>query len=180
MKCEKMLEDTQSREDTPQSWSGEDTSILCQGGQLTRLNPISGEDSRHTSILCQERTVNTPQSWSREDTPQSWSREDNYISGEGTPQSCVDMGEEHLNPYLIMVHRTSKTEGEGKRWRWPWRKFCGKQRDVNKLKGASVVLVSVSQVCQQRIFLCPGVHMKQDQTVLRDILCWTVHTVQLL
>jgi hypothetical protein len=30
-----------------------------------RLNPISGEDSRHTSILCQERTVNTPQSWFR-------------------------------------------------------------------------------------------------------------------
>jgi len=38
------------------------TSILYQEGQLTRLNPISGEDSGHTSILCQERTVDTPQS----------------------------------------------------------------------------------------------------------------------
>src|ERR1700719_3332044 len=38
-----------------------------QEGQLTRLNPISGEDSGHTSIG-QERTVNTPQSWSGEDT----------------------------------------------------------------------------------------------------------------
>ena len=44
-----------SEEDTPQSWSGEDTprSYVCQEGQLTCLNPIyySGEDSEHTSIL---------------------------------------------------------------------------------------------------------------------------------
>ena len=40
------------QEKTPRSY------VTCQGGQLTRLNPISGEDSRysyvrrgHTSIL---------------------------------------------------------------------------------------------------------------------------------
>src|SRR5467141_940571 len=74
-----------------------------QEGQLTRLNPISGEDSGHTSILCQERTVDTPQSYVRRgqwthlnpgqertvntpqswpgavNTPQSWSGEDTYL-----------------------------------------------------------------------------------------------------
>jgi len=29
---------------------------------------MSGEDSGHTSILCQERTVNTPQSWPGENS----------------------------------------------------------------------------------------------------------------
>ena len=51
IKCKKMLHST-SQERT-------------QEGQLTRLNPISGEDSGHTSILCQERTVDTPQSYVR-------------------------------------------------------------------------------------------------------------------
>jgi len=51
----KMQEDATSQERT-------------QEGQLTRLNPISGEDSGHTSILCQERTVNTPQSWPGENS----------------------------------------------------------------------------------------------------------------
>ena len=50
---------------------------------------MSGEDSEHTSILVQERTVNTPQSWSGEDT---------YISGEAIPRSCVSMGEKYLDP----------------------------------------------------------------------------------
>jgi len=67
--------------DTPQSY--------IRRGQWTHLNPMSGEDSEHTSILVQERTVNTPQSWSGEDT---------YISGEAIPRSCVSMGEKHLDP----------------------------------------------------------------------------------
>jgi hypothetical protein len=46
--------------DTPQSYA--------RRGQWTHLNPMSGEDSGHTSILCQERTVNTPQSWSGENS----------------------------------------------------------------------------------------------------------------
>jgi hypothetical protein len=64
--------DPMSREDTPQSWSGEDTpgsyigkdtpQSYIRRGQWTHLNPMSGEDSEHTSILVQERTVNTPQS----------------------------------------------------------------------------------------------------------------------
>src|SRR5712664_2439744 len=76
----KMQEDATSQERT-------------QEGQLTRLNPISGEDSGHTSILCQERTVDTPQSYVRRgqwthlnpgqertvNTPQSWSGEDTYL-----------------------------------------------------------------------------------------------------
>jgi hypothetical protein len=51
--------DPMSREDTPRSWSGEDTpgsyvrrghaSILCQ--ERTRLDPMSDEDSGHASIL---------------------------------------------------------------------------------------------------------------------------------
>src|ERR1700722_17226378 len=61
-KCKKMLHST-SQERT-------------QEGHLTRPNPISredrghisGEGSGHTSILCQERTVNTPQSWPGENS----------------------------------------------------------------------------------------------------------------
>src|SRR5712664_138352 len=117
MKCEKVLvrrgrTSILCQERTHSGWSGEDTprsyvrrgytsilcqerihldpmsgkdsghaSILCQRGQWTRLdpgqervhlNPMSGEDSEHTSILvrrgytsilCQERTANTPRSW---------------------------------------------------------------------------------------------------------------------
>jgi len=156
-----------SREDTLQSWSGEDTP-----------RSYVRKDSWHTSILCQERTVNTPQSWSGEDTPrsyvrndswhtsilcqertvntpQSWSGEDTYISGEGLdlvlawerntliPNDNGPSGVQDSKPPRY-------SEGEGKRRRWLWRKFVGNKvvsqsgnkgtrRNVNKLKGVSVV-----------------------------------------
>src|ERR1700735_2852104 len=104
MKCEKMLENTQSREDTPQSWSGEYTSILYQEGQLTRLNPISGEDSRHTSILCQERTVNTPQSSSGENSEHT-----SILVRRGHTSILCGHGRETSRSLIIMPHRASKT-----------------------------------------------------------------------
>src|ERR1700727_2870766 len=53
-----------------------------QEGQLTCLNPISGEDSGHTSILYQERTVDTPQSYIRRG---QWTHL-NPMSGEDSEQ----------------------------------------------------------------------------------------------
>src|SRR5467141_3482726 len=102
----KMQEDAASQERT-------------QEGQLTRLNPISGEDSGHTSILYQERTVDTPQSYVRRgqwthlnpmsgensEHPSILVRRHTCISGEATPRSC---GRERSRS-LIMAHRASKT-----------------------------------------------------------------------
>ena len=72
--------DPMSREDTPQSWSGEDTPQSYVKKDSSHVNPISGEDSGHTSILCQEKTVNTPQSLSGDDT---------YISGEDSEHTSI-------------------------------------------------------------------------------------------
>ena len=107
--------DPMSREDTPRSWSGEDT-------------PGSYVRRGHASILCQMRTVDTPPSWSGEGAPQTYVRRGQrthldpsqerieihllpYISGEDTPQS----GRERL---IIGDHDSDE------------RKFVG-----NKLKG---------------------------------------------
>src|SRR5882762_2040824 len=93
----KMQEDAASQERT-------------QEGQLTRLNPISGEDSGHTSILYQERTVDTPQSYVRRG---QWTHL-NPMSGEdsghtsilcqertvNTPQSWPGENSEHRIQYL--------------------------------------------------------------------------------
>src|SRR5712664_1574502 len=105
----KMQEDATSQERT-------------QEGQLTRLNPISGEDSGHTSILCQERTVDTPQSYVRRgqwthlnpgqertvNTPQSWPGENSehtsilvrrgYIPTYQERPHLDPVGEKHLDP----------------------------------------------------------------------------------
>jgi hypothetical protein len=56
-----------------------------QEGQLTRLNPISGEDSGHTSILYQERTVDTPQSYVRRG---QWTHL-NPMSGEDSEHTSI-------------------------------------------------------------------------------------------
>jgi len=68
----KMQEDATSQERT-------------QEGQLTRLNPISGEDSGHTSILYQERTVDTPQSYVRRG---QWTHL-NPMSGEDSEHTSI-------------------------------------------------------------------------------------------
>src|ERR1700684_3625050 len=78
------------------------TSILYQEGQLTRLNPISGEDSRHTSILCQERTVNTPQSSSGENSEHT-----SILVRRGHTSILCGHGRETSRSLIIMPHRAS-------------------------------------------------------------------------
>src|SRR6267378_3912896 len=64
-----------------------------QEGQLTRLNPISGEDSGHTSILYQERTVDTPQSYIKRG---QWTHL-NPISGEDSGHTSILCQERTVN-----------------------------------------------------------------------------------
>ena len=64
----------------------------------TRLNPVLVEDSGHALILVyvrtQKRTVDTPRSWSGEDTPRSHVRREQWTH--------LDPGQEriHLDPML--------------------------------------------------------------------------------
>ena len=140
--------DPMSREDTPQSWSGENTP-----GSYIR------KDSWHASILYQERTVDTPQSYVRRG---QWTHL-NPGSGENSEHTSILVRREqwtHLNPgqeripiyqerpYLDPLsvwernisipnnNRASKkdsklqdSEGEWKRRRWLWslKKICRKQ-----------------------------------------------------
>src|SRR5467141_3482724 len=76
----KMQEDAASQERT-------------QEGQLTRLNPISGEDSGHASILYQERTVDTPQSYIRRG---QWTHL-NPMSGEDSGHTSILCQERTVN-----------------------------------------------------------------------------------
>jgi len=121
------------QERTHSSWSGEDTPrSYVRRGQWTRLDPISGEDSGHastlvkrgyTSILCQERTANTPRSWSGEDTPQSYARRGQrtqvrrgYTSilhvrrGYTSILHCMAMGENNSIPKWLIGLKVRKKE----------------------------------------------------------------------
>ena len=121
-------------------------------GQWTHLNPMSGEDSEHTSILVQERTgKDTPQSYIRRG---QWTHlnpmlgEDQWThlnpgSGENSEHTSILVRRGYLyiyqeRPYLdpvsvwernisIPKNRASKTP---RLWRWVrwlevWRKFVG-------------------------------------------------------
>src|SRR5882762_4781713 len=87
MKCEKVLvrrgrTSILCQERTHSGWSGEDTPrSYVRKGQWTCLDPMSERTvdtpqpwSRVNPMICQERTANTPRSWSGEDTPQSYAR----------------------------------------------------------------------------------------------------------
>src|ERR1700684_4066532 len=83
------------------------TWILYQEGQLTHLNPMSGEDSEHISILCQKRTVNTPQSWSGENSEHT-----SILFRRGylhIRTSILCWHGRETSRSLIIMHRASKT-----------------------------------------------------------------------
>jgi hypothetical protein len=110
--------------DTPQSY--------IRRGQWTHLNPMSGEDSGHTSILSGEDSEHTSILARREQWTQN-----TYISGEATPRSW---GRE-TSRSLIMAHRASKTPSLKARGKdgdeensWETNKpSWGTRRNVNKL-----------------------------------------------
>ena len=117
--------DPMSREDTPQSWSGEDTP-----GSYIR------KDSWHASILYQERTVDTPQSYVRRG---QWTH---LNLGQERTVNNIQIRRGHLDPVSwernISIPNNNNNgdqdskpprySKEGKRWRWlfeVWRKFVG-------------------------------------------------------